>query len=306
MKKLKNRWLVAFAVALGVSAQGAFAQEDETPRRNPVFPRDVHGLWWQPGDPGWATTVFDHQTAMSSALLVYDRDGSPTWFFAPRLDCYRNSPPWIEADCTGPMYRVTGPWFGEQTFRPEQVRAFVVGEWTGSFSTPLFGGVGPDTRRTLHVLYSINSATVIPAGDWPMEVQTIDDEAPRLSLDTSHSGLWGNPDESGWGVGLFQQGNKLVATLFVHGPDGQPRWYVMHAKATALGSAYDITYERLFEGDVFETRGGHTWGLITTERVSVRRVGSASLRYGATQGDGAALRYSIDGVEVSKTIYRLP
>jgi hypothetical protein len=46
MNNMKNRWLVTFAVALGVFAQDALAQ------RNPVFPRDLHGLWWPPGDPG--------------------------------------------------------------------------------------------------------------------------------------------------------------------------------------------------------------------------------------------------------------
>ena len=304
MKNLKNRWLVAFVAALGILAQDALAQDD-SPRRNPVFPRDVHGLWWQPGDPGWATALFDHQTAMSSALLVYDGDGTSIWYFAPRLDCYRDSPPWIQVDCAGPMYQVRGPWFGESTFRSEQVRADVVGEWSGTFSNPLFGGVGPDDRRSLHILYSINGATVLGAGDWPMEVQTIDREAPRLYLDTSHSGLWGRPAESGWGVGIFQQGNKLVATLFVHGRDGRPRWYVVNATASAPEPTYDVIYERSFEGEVFETRG-HPWGRITTDLVTARRVGSASLRYGATQADGASLRYSIDGVEVSKTIFRLP
>ena len=303
MKKLKNRWLVGLAFALGMFAQDALAQEDDIPRRNPAFPRDVHGLWWQPGDPGWATALFDHQTAMSSALLVYDRDGSPIWFFAPRLDCYRDSPPWIDVDCAGPMYSVRGSWFGEP-FRSDQVRADVVGEWSGKFSVPLFGGVGPDERRTLHILYSINGATVLGAGDWPMEVQTIDEQAPRLYLDISHSGLWGRPDENGWGVGLFQQGNKLVATLFVHGRDGRPRWYVVHAEASEP-ALFDTSYGRFFQGDVYETRG-HPYGMVTTELVSARRVGSASLRYGATQEEGAQLSYSIDGVQVSKTIYRLP
>lgn len=292
---MKMRWFVSCVIAFGVFAQGALAQ------RNPEFPRDFHGLWWQPTDPGWASAVFDHQTAMSSALLIYDYDGSPTWLFTPRLDCYREAPPWLTYDCRGAMYRVTGPWFGESNFRPELVRAEVVGEWSGVFATPLVGGVGPDGRRTLDLLYVINGTTVRPAGNQPMEVQTIDGDAPWLYLHTSQSGLWGNPNESGWGVGLFQQGNKLVATLFIHGRDGQPRWYVVNAKAPD----YNLTPDRLFEGEVFETRG-HPWGRVSVEPFQARQVGRASLRFGATAQDGALLRYSIDGVQVSKTIFRVP
>lgn len=291
---MKMRWLVTFVLAFGAFAQGALAQ------RNQEFPRDFHGLWWQPTDPGWATAVFDHQVAMSSALMVYDHDGSPTWFFAPRLDCYRDSPPWITYGCNGAMYRVTGPWFGAPSFRPELVRAEVVGEWSGVFATPLVGGVGPDSRRTLEILYSINGTTIVPAGNQPMVVQTVDNAALDLYLYTSRSGMWSNPAESGWGIGLFQQGNKLFATLFIHGQDGQPRWYVVNAKAPD----FELTPDRFFEGEVYETRG-HPWGRVSTVGFQARQVGRASVRFGDTVQDAALLRYSIDGAEVAKTIFRL-
>jgi len=298
VNNMKKCWLVTFLVALGAFTQGALAQE-----RNQEFPRDVHGLWWQPADPGWATTVFDHESAMSSVLLVYDHEGLPIWFSSPRLDCLRETPRDIQVGCFGPMYRVTAPWFGERTFRPDLVKADVVGDWSGGWAAPLYGGVGPDLRRTLYILYTINGTTIRMGGGTPMVFQVIDTDLGLLYLDTSHSGLWSNPNEKGWGIGLFQQGNKLVATLFVHGPDRQPRWYVVHAKAAAKESEFDLTYPRFFEGEVFETRG-HPWGLVTTQQYSARRVGSASLTYGATAADAASLRYSIDGVEVSKTVFR--
>ena len=47
MNKMKKCWLVTFVVAFGCFAQGALAQE-----RNQEFPRDIHGLYWQPADPG--------------------------------------------------------------------------------------------------------------------------------------------------------------------------------------------------------------------------------------------------------------
>jgi hypothetical protein len=292
---MKKHWLVGFMLACGAFAQDALAQ------REPQFPRDVHGLWWQPIDPGWATSVFNHELAMSSALLVYDYDGSPTWFFAPRLDCYREGTPQVNANCLGPMYRVTGPWFGESSFRSDLVRAEVVGEWEGWWGTPLFAGVGPNVRRVLYVTYSILGARVLPVGDAPMTAQTIDPAEPFLYFNTAQSGLWGNPDESGWGVGLFQQGNRLSATLFVHGRDRQPRWYV------ALMKAPDFVFDadRLYEGEVYETRG-HPYVEVTKGSTQVRQVGRASVRFGTTADSAASLRYSIDGVEVSKTISRVP
>jgi len=292
---MKNRWYVPLVLALGVLSQGALAE------RNQVFPRDIHGLWWQPTDPGWATVLFDQETTMSQALLLYDRDGIPTWFFTRKLDCYTDTSAFVQIDCTGAMYHVTGPWFGEATFRPDRVRFNPVGEWAGTFQTPLFGGNGPDARRRLYAAYTIEGTTFLQAGDMPLVAEVVDPESSLLYLNTSQSGLWGTPGELGWYIGLAQQGNRLVATLLVHDRDGRPRWYVMYAKGPEFGGNPD----RLFEGGVFETRG-HPFGSRSAERFQVRRVGNVTVSFGATTADGGSLRYSVDGVEVSKSIVRLP
>ena len=297
---MKKHWLVTFAIALGAFAHGALAQ---TEPREPQFPRDVHGLWWNPVYSGWATTVFDHQAAMSSALLIYDFQGNPTWYFAPRLDCFREGTPQLNANCLGPMYHVTGPWFGE-AFRSDQVRAEVVGEWEGWWSTPLFAGVGPNVQRNLFLTYTVNGHTVRAIPDAPLVVQTIDPEVDLPYYDTSRSGLWGVPSESGWGIGLFQQGNRVAGTLFVHDRDNQPRWYVVNLATTEYILDFDPERDRFFEGEVFVTRG-QTEGRVIVDGVTVRRVGNASLQFGATDDGGALLRYNIDGVQVTKTIHRL-
>jgi hypothetical protein len=290
---MDKRWLVTLIVALGVSAPSVWAQE-----QNPELPRDVHGLWWDPADPGWATAMFDHPSAMSSALLIYDHEGTSTWLFAPRLACYRDQPPWINFLCDGPMYRVTGPWFGS-TFRASEVEVEEVGVWSGSFQAPLFGGVGPDLRRSLFLANSIRGVIDREHGQNPMEIQRIDPNASFLWQDGRYSGLWGDPDESGWGIGIFVQNNALYATLLVHGRDRQPRWYVVVANA----SPYDLSPDRTFEGAVFETRG-YPSDMRLAGLSHVRQVGLASLHFGAEPGDPASLSYSIDGVQVSMTIVR--
>ena len=290
---MNKRWLLTLTIVLGAYVQSAWAQQNQ----NPELPRDLHGLWWQPADPGWAIAMFDHPSAMSSALLIYDNEGMPTWLVSPTLDCYRDMPPWVIDHCGGALYRVMGPWFGAPTFRAAEVVVNEVGEWTGPFAYPLVGGVGPNLQRTLYPLYTIDGVTFVGSGMKPMMVQAIDPSAPSLVYDGRYAGLWGNPDESGWSIGIFVQNNSLYATLLVHGPDRQPRWYVVIANA----SAYDPRPDRIFEGDVFETRG-YPRGLGRAGSSQVRQVGRASLHFGAGPSDPASLSYSIDGVQVSKTI----
>jgi hypothetical protein len=270
--------------------------------RNPEFPRDLHGLWWDPLDSGWATAVFDHATAMSSALLVYDPDGRPTWAVSPKLDCYRDQPPFILVECSGKLYQVTGTWFGASAFRASDVTVREVGDWYGAFQTPLFGGVGPNLERRLDLLFNVDGWGISPHGQKPLKIQAIDPNGSFLWQDGTFTGLWGTPGENGWGVGIFVENNSLQATLFVHGPDKQPRWYVVFMKDTAQ---YETRPDRIFEGQVYETRGYPRGSeLVLNGASSVRQVGGASLHFGEKTGDPATLRYSIDGVQVQKTIYK--
>lgn len=289
---MTKRWLLTLAVALCAHVPAVHAQENE-------FPRDLHGLWWDPGDPGWATAVFDHTTAMSSALLIYDERGRPTWVVSPRLDCQRMQPPFLNVMCDGPLYRVRAPWFGADTYRTSQVQVREVGTWEGSFMTPLFGGVGPDLRRYLEFNYTLDDTRVIGSGMKPLKIQAVDPDDPFLWRDGRYSGLWGHPDEPGWGVGIFVQNAVLNAVLLVHGTDNEPRWYVVLANA----SAYEDRPDRIFEGDVFETRG-FLPGSGYAGATAIRRVGAASVHFAAVPGEPATISYSIDGVHVSKTIAR--
>jgi hypothetical protein len=297
---MKTHWLAALVLASGVFAGNALAQFQEP--REPQFPRDLHGLWWQPIDPGWATVVFDHYSAMSAATLVYEFDGSPTWYFASRLECVREGAAGLNANCFGPIAKVTGPWFGDATYRSDLVRSEVVGQWEGWWGTPLFASVGPNNGRPLFQTYTINNWQVRAVADQPLRILVIDPEFPLLYYNTGQSGLWGTRGENGWGIGLFQQGQKLTATLMVHDRDRQPRWYVMHMKAPDL--VYD--FDRPYEGEVYATRG-HFFGFNTLDPYSARQVGRASVRFLSEDSQGPAeLRYSIDGVQVTKTIYRVP
>ena len=293
------RWLLAVIVVVCASVPSVRA-EDDSPPVNPEIPRDLHGLWWEPGDAGWAVAMFDHTSSMSSAILTYDRDGVSTWLSTPNLECYREAPPGVFDRCRGPLYRNTGTWFGEPAFRSADVVTKQVGDWSGIFLWALYAGVGPNEERALYPSYTVDDVSFLGSGQRPMFIQVIDPEGRFNWRDGSISGSWGKSDERGWSVGVWVQNKSLFATLLVHGPDKQPRWYVVIAKS----SPYDDRLDPIFEGEVYETRG-FPWGLGRYGSSSVRQVGSARLHFGAEKGDPASLDYSIDGIEVSKTISRM-
>jgi hypothetical protein len=291
---MKKQWFLTLLVAFGLFAPVAHAQQDAE------LPRDLHGLWWQPGDSGWAAAMFDHTDFMSSVLLVYDLDGRPIWYTAPKLDCFRKEPPWLNFQCDGAVYRVTGSYFGATSWRAADVTIRNVGRWSGYFYTPLFGGVGPDLHRSLDLTYSTDGPSLISHGQRPMRIQAVDPDASFLWQDGRYSGLWQNPDQNGWGVGVFVQNDSLYATLLVHGPDNQPRWYVALAKA----SRFDDRPDRIFGGDLYETTGWSDNDIALTGAKSIRRVGAFSIHFGAEPGDPARLNYSVDNIHVSKSIVR--
>lgn len=291
---MNKKWFFALAFA-AAAAPDAHAQVDAG------LPQDLPGLWWQPGDSGWAAAVFDHTSAISSVLLVYDNDGRPVWYTAPRLDCHRPEPPWwVNVRCDGAVYKVTGSFFGASSFRAADLTVREVGQWSGDFFTPLIGGV-PSQERVLGLDYTTDGPRLSSHGQLPMRIQAVDPAADFLWQDPRYSGLWGKSDEIGWGVGVFVQNDSMFATLFLHGADQQPHWYVAIAKEFPFDEVPNY-----FAGDVYETRGWADGEIERSGAKSVRRVGAFSLQFGAEPGAPARLNYSIDNIHVSKSIERQP
>lgn len=110
--------------------------------------------------------------------------------------------------------------------------------------------------------------------------------------------LWWNPAESGWGVTITQQSNVIVLTFLVYGEDHLPHWY---EAATYPGSATQTGYAA-WTGDMYESTGPFYGGPFNPANVTTRKVGTATFSP-ATPGT-ATLKYSIDGVVVTKPIER--
>lgn len=116
---------------------------------------------------------------------------------------------------------------------------------------------------------------------------------------TDASDLWWNPNESGWGINLAQQGNLIFATLYVYGADGRPRWFVasdMQAQQVASGQPYNFT------GTLYETTGPVFSGPFNPGAVTRRAVGTIAFAY--QPPERGTLTYSVDGATVTKAVQR--
>jgi len=108
------------------------------------------------------------------------------------------------------------------------------------------------------------------------------------------TGLWWNPDESGWGATLTQQYDVIFVTMFTYDASGNPTWYVVSNCAVTGGGC---------QGDLYKVSGGSkptvTWsGINIAEAI----VGTMSLAF--TDDDNGTMSFTIDGVAVSKAITR--
>lgn len=116
---------------------------------------------------------------------------------------------------------------------------------------------------------------------------------------TDASDLWWNPDESGWGINLVQQGNLIFATLYVYGSDGRARWFVASdMQAAQVPSDQPYT----FSGTLYETTGPVFSAAFNPAAVTRRNVGNISFAY--TPPGRGTLVYSIDGTSVTKQVQR--
>jgi len=124
--------------------------------------------------------------------------------------------------------------------------------------------------------------------------------APATPQLLDETDMWFNFGESGWGLNLIHQGDTMFGSLFVYGPDGQPRWYT----ASALVGGHDNVLHdqpRVYSGTLYESSGPPFSGPFDPNTVTRRDVGTMTLDL---TSNPATLTYSVDGVQVTKTLQR--
>lgn len=121
--------------------------------------------------------------------------------------------------------------------------------------------------------------------------------ASATTVTIDFSDMWWVPSESGWGANMIQQGDIIFVTLFVYDTNGVPTWYVSPA-TTYQGN---VAGQR-FSGPLYRTTGPYFGGNFNPANVVVREVGS--LTFIAPNSASGTLSYSVDGVNVNKSISR--
>lgn len=118
---------------------------------------------------------------------------------------------------------------------------------------------------------------------------------------TNYTGMWWNPQESGWGLSLHQAAsNALFGAWFVYGSGGQPEWY------TLQGGQW--TSSTRWTGPIYRTTGPFFAGPDFDPRlVLVQSAGTATLDFSQSPGDEdrARFTYAVGGATATKTISRM-
>lgn len=118
---------------------------------------------------------------------------------------------------------------------------------------------------------------------------------------TDYTGMWWNPQESGWGLSLHQAPSHVIfGAWFVYNAAGQPEWY------TLQGGQW--TTSTTWTGTIYRTTGPFFAGPNYDPRlVLVQAAGTATLDFKQTPGaeDRARFTYTVNGVTATKTISRM-
>src|SRR5512147_1611909 len=121
--------------------------------------------------------------------------------------------------------------------------------------------------------------------------------ARALTYSVDYSDQWWNPNESGWGLNLIQQGEVMFGTLFVYDPAGTAHWYSTTLTPAAAGS------QTAFSGSMTETFG--PWfGSATFNPNGVGRTTVGSITLTFSDESHGNLDYFVNGVHVAKAITR--
>lgn len=114
------------------------------------------------------------------------------------------------------------------------------------------------------------------------------------SSSTSLTGLWWNPNESGWGMSLTQQGTTVFVAWYTYDPTGKPTWFVM-SSCPVVGNGCT--------GDIYEVKGGTPLELPWNGSGKVvTKAGTGTLAF--TDNDTGTFNYSVNGVSGTRNITR--
>ncbi len=121
----------------------------------------------------------------------------------------------------------------------------------------------------------------------------------RAAISPDPTGLWYDPAESGWGLSISQQGDKLFAVLFVYDSANRPAWYVASDIDTPSGTVFTPLLS--VTGKLYRTTGPWFGGAFDPHAVAATEVGTLTLGFAQPVPQPVRVKYVIDGTTVEKT-----
>lgn len=109
-----------------------------------------------------------------------------------------------------------------------------------------------------------------------------------------YTDTWWTPAEPGWGVNLAQQNNTVYVTFYVYGADGKSTWLTALLLRDGAGERFAGTLNRI---------AGTYFGAPVWQGYTITPAGTAT--FTATSSTTGTLAYSVDGVNVEKSIERI-
>ncbi len=113
------------------------------------------------------------------------------------------------------------------------------------------------------------------------------------------TGLWWNPNESGWGIHFTQRGSNIFAAWYTYDGSGNPKWYVASNCTGATGASGTCS------GALYEVNGPTFFGT-TFNPNAVNVVAAGSLQVNFQNANSASMTYTLGTQSRTVAIVRQP
>ncbi len=237
------------------------------------------GLWGRHDQPGWGLSLTQHATGqVFGAWYTFSPEAEPIWRVIP-------GGTWLDPlTFQGTVYSTRASGFLGVPFDSRSVVMEASGQATLQF----------DGRNTGTLVFDSSDGTRI---EQPIERLLFGPPEPLARADRGD--LWWDPRESGWGIAIAQQYEKLFATWFIYDDAGRPTWL-----ALPNGVWTSSTAGSTYAGAVYRARGTSPGVPYEASAFAVESVGTASITFHA-EGD-AWLKYDVSGRTGARLIRRQP
>jgi photosystem II stability/assembly factor-like uncharacterized protein len=179
-------------------------------------------------------------------------------------------------------------------------RAFLFPTFAGAYETRDFGATWVEVEPLINGAINEGVTGVVVRNGQRFAVSAWDSTLRQLDLNNGAlaltSDLWWNPAQSGWGMSITHHSStQTFVAWFAYNSHGDPVWRVIP------GGQWT---DRVFKGDVYETKGPAYFGVpFDPSKVVANRVGTAQITFDDENNAGFAWQLD-DGLSGNQRVTR--